>query len=82
MGLTTRAKASLRETQNLAEKGEPEAEFNLGNMYAAGRGVAKDDAAALRWYRAAAEKGDAKAQYGVGYMSTRGGACSKTFPQP
>lgn len=76
---TTRAKARLRETHNLAEKGDPEAEFTLGNMYGAGRGVAKDYAAALHWYRAAAEKGDAKAEYGVGYMYDTGTGVQQDF---
>ena len=33
------------------------AQFNLGVMYANGRGVLKDEAEAVRWYRLAAEQG-------------------------
>ena len=40
-----------------AEEGVAEAQFNLGVMYAEGRGVPQDDAEAARWYRLAAEQG-------------------------
>ena len=40
-----------------AEQGNESAQYNLGNMYANGRGVPKDDAEAVRWYRLVAEQG-------------------------
>ena len=40
--------------------------LNLGIMYANGRGVAKDDNAAVRWYRRAAEAGEPTAMYNMG----------------
>ena|GEM_PF-2810159 len=46
-----------------AEQGFAEAQTLLGAMYAAGRGVAKNDAEAVKWYRLAAEQGYARAQY-------------------
>jgi TPR repeat protein len=53
-------KLSLRER---AEKGDAEAEFNLGKNYEAGRGgLKKDYAEAERWYLRAAEQGDPFAQ--------------------
>ena len=52
-----------------AAKGDPEAQFNLGKMYEAGRGSYKKDyAEAARWYRAAAEQGDAFAQASLGIL--------------
>jgi hypothetical protein len=42
-----------------------EAQFNLGNAYANGRGVAQDDAQAEEWNRKAADQGYAKAQSNV-----------------
>jgi hypothetical protein len=38
----------------------------LGNAYASGQGVLKDDAQALYWLRKAAEQGDASAQQSLG----------------
>ena len=49
-----------------AEQGNADAQFNLGVMYANGRGVLKDDAEAARWYRMAAEQGHAGAQSNLG----------------
>ena len=40
--------------------------------YAEGRGVAKDDAEAVRWYRKAAAQADANAQYNLGVMYSEG----------
>jgi TPR repeat protein len=39
-----------------------EAQFNLGRCYQFGRGVAKDEAEALKWYRKAAGQGFDKAK--------------------
>jgi len=49
-----------------AEQGHAAAQFNLGMMYAQGRGVPRDDAEALNWIRQAAEGGDAGAQHNLG----------------
>jgi TPR repeat protein len=37
-------------------------QYNLGDMYRDGRGVAKDDEQAVFWYRKAAEQGNVSAQ--------------------
>ena len=34
----------------LAEQGDADAQFELGEMYSLGGGVAKDDAQAFKWY--------------------------------
>ena len=57
---------ALREWTPLAEQGEADAQYNLGQMYRNGRGVPQDDTAAMKWYRLAAEQGDAKAQFVLG----------------
>ena len=41
-------------------------------MYATGRGVAQDDAEALKWYRLAAEQGAAAAQNNLGFIYATG----------
>ena len=58
-----------QEVQSLhaaAERGDVDAQFNLGVMYANGDGVIKDMAEAVRWWRLAAEQGDVDAQYALG----------------
>ena len=47
----------FRETLQAAERGDAQAQFNLGVMYDKGRGVSQDDAEAFKWYRQAAERG-------------------------
>ena len=59
---------ALNEWRPLAEQGNADAQFNLGQMYANGRGVPEDDREAVKWYTLAAEQGDASAQNNLGLM--------------
>ena len=52
----------------LADDGDVNAQFWLGQMYDLGRGVKKDFAQAALWYRRAAEQGNPVAQHNLGYM--------------
>ncbi len=52
----------------IAERGDAEAQANLGFMYREGLGVPRDDAEAAKWYLKAAEQGDAAYQYNLGHM--------------
>jgi len=52
--------------QELAQKGQANAQHNLGIMYEKGLGVAKNDKTALNWFKKAAEQGHAKSQYILG----------------
>ena len=63
---------ALENWRPLAEQGDANAQFNLGLMYATGRGVLQDDAEAVRWYRMAAEQGNAIAQSNLGVMYVNG----------
>ena len=58
----------------LAEQGNANTQFNLGNMYYEGKGVKQDYAEAVKWYRKAAEQGKANAQFylGVNYYKGQG----------
>lgn len=64
----------MRFWRPLADQGDARAQFNLGLMYANGRGVSQDYAAAISWYRKAADQGDAEAQFNLGlmYANSRG----------
>jgi len=57
-----------------AEKGDAKAQYNLGVIFANGKGVPKNDGEAVKWYREAAEQGHAGGQFGLGsaYFLGRG----------
>ena len=54
--------------RNLAEKGNADAAFNLGQAFRLGRGVPADSAQAKRWFEAAANKGHLDAQVSLGLL--------------
>jgi uncharacterized protein len=57
----------------LAEKGDPEAEFDLGQAYRWGRGVPVNLAAAKTWYERAANQGQVDAQTTLGLLLFQNG---------
>ena len=61
----------------LAEQGAPHAQYNVGLMYANGRGVTKDAAQAADWYRKAGDQGIVEAQYNLGLLYAEGQGVSK-----
>jgi TPR repeat protein len=60
--------SALAEFKPLAERGDSDAEVNLGNLYMKGYGVEQDYRAAFRWYLKAAEQGQPVAQGKLGLM--------------
>ena len=52
----------------LAQKGDPDAAFDLGQSYRFGRGVAPDAAQAKKWFEAAARTGHLQAQVSLGLL--------------
>ena len=63
---------ALREWLIDANQGDADAQYNLGVMYANGRGVLQDYAEAAYWYRLAADQGLSQAQYNLGLMYAKG----------
>jgi TPR repeat protein len=63
---------ALKRFTFLAELGIPSAQYNLGVMYADGKGVLQDYKTAVKWYTLSAEQGDADAQNNLGYMYDKG----------
>ncbi len=64
---------TLREaavTRNLekAQAGDCQAQYQMGERFYDGLGVAQDYSQAAAWFRAAAEKGHAKAQFNLGLL--------------
>ena len=60
--------------KTLAEQGNADAQFNLGECYYFGRGVEQSYEEAVKWYRKAAEQGNAYAHCNLGicYYNGRG----------
>jgi S1-C subfamily serine protease len=67
----------FRQTKLEAEKGDLEAQVQLGQMYFSGEGVPQNYKEALKWYRQAAEKGNAGAQNNLALMHLNGNGVAK-----
>jgi TPR repeat protein len=69
------AQTDVAELQTRAERGDASAQVSLGIAYESGRGIAKDEAAAVQWFRKAAEQGNAAGQMHLArmYQQGRGG---------
>lgn len=64
-------------TQIAAEKGDADAQFQLGRAYFRGDGVAQDDTKAFELFQKAAEQGNAKAQHNLASMYLDGRGVTK-----
>ena len=66
-----------------AQAGNVQSQYNLGQIYYAAFGVARDDAQARRWFTAAAAQGHAHAAAQAGYLAMygRGGGVDKAAAQ-
>ena len=64
----------LQGMRNLAEQGDPAAQFSVGARYATGEDVPQDYAEAVRWFSLAAEQGHVTSQATLGayYWAGRG----------
>lgn len=63
---------TLRKLSSLAENGDRDAQFNLGNIYKNGQGIQQDCKKAFFWYKKAAAKLYAPAQYALGKLYSSG----------
>lgn len=59
---------AVGEWRPLAQAGDPDAQFNLGQAYKLGRGVQPDLNVALDWYRKAAQQGHLRAEDNLGLL--------------
>ena len=71
----------LTTTQQRAEQGDAEAQYNLGVRYHFGEGVAQDDQQAVAWFRKAAEQGHANAQLKLGVSYAQGEGVTQDYQQ-
>ena len=65
---------SLADLRKLADRGDAEAQFQMGVRYHNGEEVPQDDAQAIQWFQRAAEQGhvDAQSHLGAYYWAGRG----------
>jgi TPR repeat protein len=56
----------------LADSGSRDAQYQLGTLYAEGRGVEQSDATAAAWFKKAAEQGEQHAQYNLAVSYAEG----------
>src|SRR5262245_16154132 len=59
---------ALKLWRPLAERGNAQAQNQVGDMYYDGKGVTQDYSEAVKWYRKAADQGNAPAQNALGFM--------------
>lgn len=71
---------AIKEWQGPAEKGDPDAQFDMGQAYKLGRGVTPDLAKAEQFYRAAAESGHARAADNYGLLLFQSGRQQQAMP--
>lgn len=71
---------AVRIWRPVAEKGDPDAQFNLGQAYRLGRGVPADPVAARGWFEKAAAQGYNKAQATLGLMLFQSGDQTGAMP--
>jgi hypothetical protein len=64
--------AAFQEIKQRAETGEPQAQYNLGTMYALGQGAGRNFAQAAAWLSKAAAHGHAQAQANLGLLLLNG----------
>lgn len=66
------ASFDILDLKKKAEKGDAQAQYNLGLMYVQGDGVVQDYREAAKWCRMAAEQGKAEAQFVLGILYVNG----------
>ena len=72
--------AAVKEWRPLADKGDADAQFNLGQAYKLGRGVPGDLRTAQSWYEKAAQQGHGQAQANLGLILFQNGDRARAMP--
>jgi TPR repeat protein len=72
LGQQTTANVSLADDEAAANKGDADAEFNLGAVYSEGNGVPQNYATAVHYYQLAAAQGNALGENNLGIMYQSG----------
>ena len=72
---------TVKTTHLLAEQGEADAQYNLGDCYYNGNGVEQSYSKAAKWFRLAAEQGLAQAQYALGVCYDNGDGVEQSYTE-
>jgi len=72
--------AAVAEWRPLADRGDPDAQYNLGQAYKMGRGVPADMHIAQTWYEKAAQQGHAQAAANLGLILFQNGERQRAMP--
>lgn len=72
--------AAVKEWREPALKGDPDAQFNMGQAYKTGRGVKTDLNVALDWYKKASAQGHLKAMDSYGHLLHYQGRVVEALP--
>lgn len=72
--------AAIREWRPLADRGDPDAQFNMGQAYKLGRGAPADLKIAQSWYQKAAAQGHEQAQANLGLILFQSGSRAAAMP--
>ncbi len=78
-GADTLYDARFKQWTEQAQKGDPEAQYNLGNAYLRGTEVARDYDTAAAWFEKAAEQDHVKALYKLGYLYLEGKGLKRDY---
>lgn len=85
LGEQPRARTALQSNvaalTELANSGDPVAQYRLGFRYAKGQGIPKDERKAVFWFRKAADQGHAVSQCNLGVMYANGQGVAKDESQ-
>jgi TPR repeat protein len=65
----------------LADKGDHAAQFRIGDLYAAGKGVRRDYVEAAKWYRLSADQGDVNAAFSLGFLFENGWGVAENYAE-
>lgn len=71
---------AVSEWRPLAQNGDPDAQFNMGQAYKLGRGVPSDLPVAIDWYRKAAAQGHMRAEDNLGLLLFQQGDRDRAIP--
>ncbi|MCI4588919.1 SPOR domain-containing protein [Sphingobium sp. BYY-5] len=71
---------AIGEWRPLADSGDPDAQFNMGQAYKLGRGVQPDLSIAMDWYRKAAAQGHMRAEDNLGLLMFQQGDRAGAMP--
>ncbi|WP_341707046.1 tetratricopeptide repeat protein [Halopseudomonas sp.] len=72
---------ALEACQQAAERGDMQAQFELGQLYYKGERVEQDYVSSLQWLEKASIQGEPKAQYLLGLMHFNGEGIPRNLPQ-